>query len=244
MAKADYKIEHWTTAVAEVDYQRQAPKVVRVDDRAATREAIIQSMRSKGIRFVSSSTWKMKKPAMALLDRDQDWHYRLVAIHQAGRSFRCGVGISQMREVEDIHVRRNGWPDVGYHYGVDCTGQIFEGTDIRLKGSHLYKYNTGAIGIVLLENLSEPEDGHDYIALGLGIAKKLGLMGEVLIPQAQQSALRDLIEVLRKFFNITVLGGHIEFPGQKETDEGRLCPGTHGLRLVAGLREWSKLEKP
>jgi hypothetical protein len=43
-------------------------------------------------------------------------------------------------------------------------GNIYEGRDLRFKGEHVREHNTGAIGVVLLENLAEPQEGGDAVA--------------------------------------------------------------------------------
>jgi hypothetical protein len=59
-----------------------------------------------------------------------------------------------------------GFDDIGYHFGIDCQGNIYEGRDVRLKGSSVHNFNTGVIGIVLLNNLTTAEEGADALALG------------------------------------------------------------------------------
>ena len=70
MKIADYKIEHWTTAAAEEDYQSQSPMVVKVDDRAATRRAIIESIRRKGATFLERKAWQVHAADEPKMDPD------------------------------------------------------------------------------------------------------------------------------------------------------------------------------
>jgi uncharacterized Zn-binding protein involved in type VI secretion len=48
---------------------------------------------------------------------------------------------------------------------VFINGKVFEGRDIRFKGSSVHNYNTGVIGIVLLEKLTTANEGGDMVAL-------------------------------------------------------------------------------
>ncbi|MGY2293265.1 peptidoglycan recognition protein family protein [Pseudomonas sp. SDO528_S397] len=91
-----------------------------------------------------------------------DWDYSMIALHHAGRSVGCGAGAGQMRAIQSEHQAK--FDDIGYRYGIDCTGKVFEGRDIRFKGSSVHNYNTGVIGIVLLENLTTAEEGGDMVA--------------------------------------------------------------------------------
>jgi hypothetical protein len=142
-----------TTAKArEVQHGQSLPPVsITVNDRAATREAIIKEIRSLNVTFVERSEWKALK---GKIDMVMDWDYSMIALHHAGRSFGCTHGAEQMQYVQKDHFKKK-YDDIGYHYGIDCTGQIFEGRDIRLKGSSVLGFNTGVIGIVLLEDLRQ-----------------------------------------------------------------------------------------
>lgn len=174
---------------------------------------------------------------------EHDWNYTMIAIHMAGRSYQCGPRALQMQQVQEMHQDKKQWSDIGYHYGVDCQGVISEGRDIRFKGSHLYKFNTGAIGIVLLENMSDGDESPGTTGKLLNFMNSMGLQKGMGPPAPQLRALRNLICALREYFEIEVLGGHREFPRQ-ESNEARLCPGRHGMSLVEDLRNWSGLDRP
>ncbi|WPB57113.1 N-acetylmuramoyl-L-alanine amidase [Xylophilus sp. GOD-11R] len=233
--------KHWTAAVAREDYAKYAPHLVTVNDRAATREAIIASLRLKNGQVFERSSWGAHKTKLATAL--EDWHYSMIAIHHAGRAASCSSPMEHIHNIQHFHQNRRHWPDIGYHYAIGCEGEIFEAEDIRLKGTHLENYNSGAIGIVMLQNLSEPEDANDKISYGLRFAKKIGLIKPPEISAAQIKSLKNVIEVLRQFFAIKQLGGHCEFPHQKSA-EAKLCPGRHGLVLVDELRAWAKLPGP
>ncbi len=113
--------------------------------------------------------------------------------------------------------------DIGYHYALDCYGNIFDGRDIRFKGENVHNYNTGVIGVVLLENLTDSEEGGDGIAKVLKFLDMAGLGKCPEVPDKQENSINKFIEILRAFFYIHTLGGHREFPGQP--GEGKICPG-------------------
>lgn len=241
MTTATYDVAHWSTALAESNYRSQAVQTVTVNDRAATRQAIISEIRNEKIEFSERSDWfAQKNKSSEMID---DWNYTKIAIHHAGRSYRCGPGTSQLLKIQNLHMANNKWPDIGYHYAIDCSGKIYEGRDIRFKGSHLHEYNTGVIGIVFLENLSTPEDSFGDLGLLFSALKKIAGTVDVVIPSIQKNNAAKFISILRQFFRIQNLGGHQEFPKQNSS-EARLCPGTHGMRLVKELRTLSKLSPP
>lgn len=132
--------------------------------------------------------------------------------------------------------------DIGYHYALDCFGNVFEGRDIRFKGESVHNYNTGVIGIVLLENMTTPREGNDGVAAIRTLLDRIGFVQRPKIIEQQQRSLRIFIDILCEFFFIKTLGGHREFPGQ--SGEGKICPGNVGLALVEELRKATGLSAP
>ncbi|MDB6141773.1 MAG: N-acetylmuramoyl-L-alanine amidase [Pseudomonas sp.] len=219
--------------------QRSTPVVITVNDRAATREAIIKKVRSLNATFVERSSWgAMKgKPDMVM-----DWDYTMIALHHAGRSYECTPGgVKQMQNVQAHHMG-DKFDDIGYHYGIACDGTVLEGRDIRLQASSVKLFNTGVIGIVLLENLTTAEEGDDLVAKGREALEFLGYSTTNVIPATQIDALLCLIDALKSVFMIERFGGHREFPGQDR--DGKICPGNIGMELVRNVRTETQLLPP
>ncbi|KWS25595.1 peptidoglycan recognition protein family protein [Pseudomonas syringae] len=215
----------------------KASTTVTVNDRAATREAIIRLLSKHKCEFVERSSWGAYK---AKGERVDDWDYTMIALHHAGRSVGCGIGAEQMLDIQKEHQTK--FDDIGYHYGIDCTGKVFEGRDIRFKGSSVHNYNTGVIGIVLLENLTTAEEGGDVVALARQALEIINGNMDQKIPAVQIDALLTLTHALTSVFRVTALGGHREFPMQ--AGEGKICPGNIGMELVRNLRIKTKLLRP
>lgn len=218
--------------------QAAVPIVITVNDRAATREALICKVRKLGHEFVERSQWHAKPPKSPL---ETDWDYSMIALHHAGRSYSCGMGAEQMLETQKKHHAKN-FDDISYHYGIDCSGAIYEGRDIRFKGSSVLKYNTGVIGIVLLNNLTTPEEGNDLLAYARRNLHSLGINSTHQIPPAQVDAAIDLIHALKSVFLITRFGGHKEYPFQEK--QGKICPGNVGMEQVHLIRAKTQLLTP
>ncbi len=218
--------------------QSIAPVEITVNDRAATREAIIRKVRSLGHEFVERSGWKANNPKNTL---DDDWDYSMIALHHAGRSYSCGIGAEQMLETQEF--QQKGRPDdIAYHFGIDCSGIVYEGRDIRFKGSSVLEFNTGVIGIVLMNNLTTAEEGDDIVAFGRKTLEYLGINTTNKIPTPQIDATINLISALRSVFVIEHFGGHMEYPRQKA--EGKICPGNIGMKLVKKIRKKTHLSAP
>ncbi|MCY1358598.1 N-acetylmuramoyl-L-alanine amidase [compost metagenome] len=229
-----------TTAKAQplTPGQPLVPIAITVNDRAATREAIIRKVRTLGHRFVERSSWGAVKGKIGM---DSDWDYTMIALHHAGRSYSCGGGAEQMRETQNMQTEE-GFDDIGYHYGIDCQGNVYEGRDIRLKGSSVLSYNTGVIGIVLLNNLTTAEEGDDLVALGRKSLEYVGINTTNSIPTLQIDAALNLITALKSVFVIKRFSGHREFPNQAA--DGKICPGNIGMELVRAIRIQTQLVAP
>lgn len=222
---------------------------VNVDNRAATRQAIIVALRREGFTFKTRSDWKAKPSRNS---DGPDWNYQRIALHHAGNSFSCDAdGATQLRKAEQIDL--NSFGHISYHYAISCDGVIYEALDIREKGAHIASGNTGVIGIVMLTDLSDPGEAftQEY-AKKSAFSRMKGIFNWLPDqldtaasepPAIQVKALFALVKVLKSFFPITMLGGHREYQ-KLVTGEGRACPGAHGMVLVNRLRHDYKLGEP
>ncbi|MES2743177.1 MAG: peptidoglycan recognition family protein [Pseudomonadota bacterium] len=238
-----------TWALIEQRKAADAVVVVKVDDKAATRQAIIAALRRAGFTFKTRSEWKAKQGKNS---DGPDWDYHAIALHHAGNSFSCTAdGAEQLRKAESIDLASFG--HISYHYAIDCAGIIYEALDIREKGAHIASANTGVIGIVMLSDLSERGEAYkkEYASKSL-FGKVKGILnwgGDMVdlesdaVNEQQIKALSELVKVLQSRFVIRALGGHQEFQ-QLATGEGRACPGARGMLLVEMLRRDYKIGPP
>jgi N-acetyl-anhydromuramyl-L-alanine amidase AmpD len=222
---------------------------VKVDHQAATRQAIIVSLRREGYTVETRAQWKAKEPPGS---PKRDWDYHGIAIHHAGNSFSCEAdSAEQLRKAERIDFEKFG--HLSYHYAIGCDGLIYEALDIRNKGAHIAVGNTGVIGIVMLADLSVHGEAYkeEYQEKSL-LGKVRGVFDwapdkvDVVTdepPEVQIKALFALVKTLRTYFPIATLGGHREYQ-RLATHEGRACPGAYGMILVNMLRNDLKLEGP
>jgi hypothetical protein len=228
-----------TAKVQEVKpSQPLVPIAITVNDRAATREVIIRKVRSLGHEFVERSQWGAHKSKGPLSD---DWDYSMIALHHAGRSYACGSGVEQMLATQEDQ-QAEEFDDIGYHFGIDCSGTIYEGRDIRFKGSSVLEYNTGVIGVVLLNDLTTVKEGSDLIAFWRETLENFGVNTTNQIPVPQVDVTLNLIAALKSVFVINRFGGHKEYPDQQA--KGKICPGNIGMELVRAIREKTQLLQP
>ncbi|MFA6523207.1 MAG: N-acetylmuramoyl-L-alanine amidase [Candidatus Peribacteraceae bacterium] len=81
---------------------------------------------------------------------------RLIAVHhtamEIGTDERSPV--ERMRALYQYHAVSRSWGDIGYHYVIDETGQIYEGRagGDAVVGGHAYCSNVGTVGIAMMGN--------------------------------------------------------------------------------------------
>ena len=213
------------------------PIEILVNDRAMVRKFIIDGVASSGFSFKERSEWGGVSQAVG---HSYDWDYSMVALHHAGRSRGCGgIGAIQMKRILKDHLIKDN--DIGYHFGIDCAGEVFEGRDIRFKGSHLELFNSRVVGVVMLHDLTVPGEVSDKYEFARGMMEPWTKV-EGPAPDLQVKALMALLNALRKTFNIEIFGGHREFP--KQVKEGKICPGNNGIEVVNEIRRTTGLRSP
>ena len=218
---------------------------ITVNDRAATRKAIINYLEkflpviSKN-KFLERSEWGARAANNGLED---EWDYTSIVIHHQGNSPQhiCSATYGALREVQNNHMDKKDFSDIGYHYAVDCTGVIAESRDIRFKGSHVNKNNAKKIGILLLGDFSKPGEAKLSFKDFSTWTDQFDSDYMRKIPDAQLAALKVLIKCLKNFFEIRELGGHKEFA---LSDDTRTCPGSVVMEKIVELRKEFRLNKP
>lgn len=224
---------------------------IEIDDKAATRQAIINNIRQElerkyGTMFFERSAWKAKVPKKALTE---EWYYDSIVIHHQGNSslgFICGDPINETAKIQKEEMDPNGYQnfdDIGYHYIVGCNGNILEGRDIHFIGSHVNRNNSKKIGILLLGDYSErgEVDWDKTNRIKDYITDHLDIFNALSVPSIQGYACITLIECLISVFCIDTLGGHREFA---LPNDYRTCPGNIGMKFVNYLRKYFELKAP
>ncbi|WP_148714722.1 peptidoglycan recognition protein family protein [Chitinolyticbacter meiyuanensis] len=248
MSKPLKESDFETVAVLErVTGQKIVPHKITVNDKAATRQAIILALRRAGFTFKTRSEWGAK-PGKA----KEDWDYDSIALHHAGNSFSCHAdGVEQLKKAEEIDFGK--FQQLSYHYAIDCAGTIYEALDVRYKGAHISGGNTGVLGIVMLADFSVHGEAYEQEYKEKSTWEQIkGAAGWIADKadtatdeptDAQIKALYKLVEVLKTVFFLEVFGGHQEFQ-RNATGEGRACPGRYGMDLVNMIRKDLNMKIP
>lgn len=122
-----------------------------------------------------------------------DW----IAVHCTATPEGQAKTVEQLRRE---HVAQ-GWSDIGYHYVVTLDGQVHEGRDVDIAGSHVSGYNANSIGVVYVGGL-ENDPRKKYSELKPKDTRT----------NAQKAALMSLLIDLRKLYPKAVIQGHRNFP--------------------------------
>lgn len=136
-------------------------------------------------------------------------------------------GRAQVKAIQDFHQNGRGWSDIGYHFVLDRSGNIFQGrpflneqVDFRdgpvlAQGAHAGGANTGNIGICLLGCYHPPEGGH---------------CAQEITPAALDS-LVTLMAFLSETYDVspTRVRGHRDFGSTA-------CPGDNNYALLDDIR--------
>ncbi len=118
------------------------------------------------------------------------------------------------RALQALHQSTAGYADIAYHLLIGDDGVLYEGRQIGVRGAHVARHNTGAIGICVIGNFER------YAPT-----------------RFQTEALAALVVALRERFGITHLAGHRDFPDNKT-----VCPGAFlhpALPEIAALAKMS-----
>jgi hypothetical protein len=143
-----------------------------------------------------------------------DWDYDTVVIHHSGRS-----GETDPKKIQNLHMDKNGWDDVGYHFMISPDGNVYEGRRLYYKGSHTELANTKKVGILVMGNFEkeywffggEPNPGQILLLILLGRA------------------------LTKQFATLTTLGGHKDFKKSTECPGNQLYPRLDDIRKAVGL---------
>ncbi|KAJ9599613.1 hypothetical protein L9F63_009930 [Diploptera punctata] len=60
-----------------------------------------------------------------------------------------------MRNMQNYHQNTRNWPDIGYHFVIGGTGEIYEGRGWDVVGTHAPNYNSRSVGIAFIGDFRE-----------------------------------------------------------------------------------------
>jgi hypothetical protein len=144
------------------------------------------------------SEWSAKPPQASMTPMTPE---RVTIHHTASSNATTQSPEVQLRGWQSFHMGK-GWSDIGYHFLVDPTGQLWQGRDLDYQGAHVGNHNKGNVGVSFMGTYTTHQPS-----------------------AAQIKSVGRLIAWLASSFAVSVdtahVKGHRDFPGH-ETNE---CPG-------------------
>ncbi len=118
-----------------------------------------------------------------------------------------------IKAVQNLHMDKREWADIGYHFCVGKSGIIYEGRKLVTRGTHTEGRNTGTLGICLLGNFHTES-----------------------VPTTEQlNATQQLVNWLALRLRATHLAGHRDFNSQTVCPGDKLYPALDNMAQTAML---------
>ncbi|KAG7154333.1 peptidoglycan-recognition protein SC2-like 1 [Homarus americanus] len=77
-----------------------------------------------------------------------------VFVHHSAMA-RCNTSeecVAEVQEIQKLHMDKNGWDDIGYHFLVGEDGRVYEGRGWNARGAHARAHNAWTYGICVMGN--------------------------------------------------------------------------------------------
>jgi hypothetical protein len=143
-------------------------------------------------------------------DGDLTEVYNTVVIHHSGSQ--SSDDRRSLLDIQLTHRINRGWADIGYHYVVGKNGDIYEGRDLHVRGTHVEDYNTGSVGVCLLGDFDRESPTNAQIGTAIG-----------------------LVQWLARLLKLTHLAGHRNFNPTTQCPGNTLVPYLQAIAINAGL---------
>lgn len=99
-----------------------------------------------------------------------------------------------VEQIRTMHIKQNGWSDIGYHYVIYRDGSVHRGRSESVAGAHTIGHNSNSIGICYVGGLaSDGKTPKDTRTL------------------AQKESLAKLLKELKAKYPAATIHGHNEF---------------------------------
>ncbi len=152
-----------------------------------------------------------------------------LVVHHTASANAASDWAAVMRSFWELHVKGNGWDDIGYNFLVDPAGTAWEGRGDGVLGAHFSAVNTATAGISLIGTFTSQAPSPQALDTLVGL----------LNWQAAKYSLDPLAQTLHSAsgLELNVISGHRD-AGLSPRASGRTeCPGVALYPLLPALRE-------
>jgi hypothetical protein len=107
------------------------------------------------LKVIGRSEWKARAPLEPFKKRKETL---LLVVHHTAHSKVLDIDeIKAMRDLQAFHQRKEedggrGFIDIGYHFVIFPSGNIYEGRPVDVVGAHLHDLNSKSVGISMYGN--------------------------------------------------------------------------------------------
>ena len=162
----------------------------------------IRSASSYGLAFISEqlplirrSQWARAPSLDGRLQRAG--YYTRITVHHTGTSVNVHTArsliVRDLNSVLQAHLQLR-YGDIGYHFAVDYTGQVWECRPLAYEGAHVSGENEANVGVVLLGNFEKQRSSMDQL---LAMRQLVALVQQRFrIPARRTYGHRDLGQTL------------------------------------------------
>ena len=127
-----------------------------------------------------------------------------IVIHHSGVAAGRDGFLEKIKRFAAYHIKKHGWPGIGYHYVIDHDGEIWKCNPVGHKTWHARNANSNGIGIMLMGDFTKTQPS-----------------------LAQRRALPTLVKLIKlRMPQVIKVIGHTEVRG------GSVCPGQHGMAMI------------
>lgn len=118
-----------------------------------------------GLAIQPRHAWTREAPIPARMNRMLP--IQRITVHHSGFRTIEYTGlqdtIQALNEIRNVHVRDNGWGDIGYHYIIDRAGRIWEGRPVAWQGAHVRAQNEHNLGVMLMGNFDNQAPSREQL---------------------------------------------------------------------------------
>ena len=125
---------------------------------------------------------------------------KYITIHCSATKPKTNFGVDRLR---DLHVKQNGWSDIGYHFYITTDGRLHPCRPLNRTGAHVKGHNTDNIGVCLEGGLNNDTGKPDNT-----------------YTNNQMAALADIVDYLQNSFGID----DENVKGHRDWGANKACP--------------------
>lgn len=130
-----------------------------------------------GQKIISRSQWTAKGQKLNQINRMNG--VSKITIHHTGGPYPFyGKSYSDskifLEKVRHFHADTRKWADIGYHFGIDRAGRVWECRPIQYQGAHVKNNNSHNIGVMLMGNFDKQKPANSQLRSLQALVKEMG----------------------------------------------------------------------